>query len=123
MVALILTVFVYIAAPALIRGMMDQESILLHGTLMLRWQVLTMVFVAINMLVTIICQSTGKILPSFILSISRQGIVFVVVLLIASNLFGYHGVIRSQAIADIITAAMSMVIFVKVFGSYLKKEA
>ncbi|MBQ9023372.1 MAG: MATE family efflux transporter [Eubacterium sp.] len=114
-IAVILTVFVYIAAPALIRGMLDQESILMHGTLMLRWQVLTMAFVAITMLTTIICQSTGKILSSFILSISRQGFVFVIVLLIASNLFGYHGVICSQAIADIITAGMSIGIFLKVF--------
>ncbi len=121
-IAAILTVLVYIAAPALIRGMMDQESIIMHGTLMLRWQVLTMIFVAVNTLITIICQSTGKIIPSFIMSISRQGFVFVIVLLITSNLFGYGGIIRSQAIADIISAAMAVVIFAKVFGSYLKTD-
>ncbi len=123
-IAAILTVFVYIAAPALVSGMMDQESIVAHGTLMLRWQVLTMVFVAITMLITIICQSTGKILPSFLLSISRQGFVFVAVLLIASQLFGYDGVIRAQAVADIISSAMAVVIFMKAFvGSPSERKA
>ena len=110
-IAAVLTVLVYIAAPVLIRGMMDQESILAHGILMLRWQVLTMAFVAVTMLITIICQSTGKIIPSFILSISRQGFIFVIVLLITSALFGYDGVIRAQAVADVISAAMAVVIF------------
>ncbi len=123
-IAAILTVFVYIAAPALVSGMMDQESIVAHGTLMLRWQVLTMVFVAITMLITIICQSTGKILPSFLLSISRQGFVFVAVLLLASQLFGYDGVIRAQAVADIISSAMAVVIFMKAFvGSPSERKA
>ena len=123
-IAAILTVFVYIAAPALVSGMMDQESIVAHGTLMLRWQLLTMVFVAITMLITIICQSTGKILPSFLLSISRQGFVFVAVLLIASQLFGYDGVIRAQAVADIISSAMAVVIFMKVYaGSSFGRKA
>lgn len=122
-IAAILTVFVYIAAPALVSGMMDQQSIVAHGTLMLRWQVLTMVFVAITMLITIICQSTGKILPSFLLSISRQGFVFVAVLLIASQLFGYNGVIRAQAVADVISSAMAVVIFMKAFaGSTSRKK-
>ncbi len=120
--SVVMTVVVYIAAPALIAGMMNQESILQHGVAMLRWQVLTMVFVAVTMLITIICQSSGKVLPSFILSISRQGFVFVIVLLIASKAAGYDGVIRSQAISDIISAVMAVFLFLKVFRGWLKDQ-
>lgn len=49
---------------------MKNESIIGDVTVMLRWQVITMVFVEIILLMTIIFQSTGKVAGSFILSVS-----------------------------------------------------
>ena len=78
---------------------------------MLRWQVITMVFVGIILLMTIIFQSMGKAVGSFILSISRQGVVFLIVLLIAYHTVGYMGIIISQAIADFFTVIIAAVLF------------
>jgi multidrug efflux pump len=117
-IALILTAFVCLAAPLLMRAFMKDPQIVSDGTYMLRWQVITMVFVGVIMLFTIIFQSFGKALGSFILSISRQGIVFLVVLLIAKEADGYNGIVVSQAIADLITAIIAAVLFVL----QLKKE-
>lgn len=79
--------------------------------LMLRLQALSLVLVAVVMFMTILAQSTGQVLYSLVLSISRQGVVFVLVLLVASQLAGYHGVIASQTIADLLTAVMAVVIY------------
>ncbi len=110
-IAVILSAAVCLAAPALMRCFMSDESIIREGTLMLRWQVITMVFVGIIILMTIIFQSMGKAVGSFILSISRQGVVFLIVLLIAYHTVGYMGIIISQAIADFFTVIIAAVLF------------
>lgn len=112
-VALGLSALVFIAAPLLMRSFMDNDAIVQAGTVMLRWQVSSMVFVGMVLLFTIIFQSSGKVLGSFLLSISRQGVVFLVVILIAYNLLGYYGVVMSQAIADLITAIFAATLFMK----------
>lgn len=106
--ALILTSAVFILSGVLMQTFIDNESIVREGTLMLRWQVISMVFVGIVLLITIIFQSAGKVMGSFILSISRQGVVFLAVLLIAVRFAGYTGIIAAQAISDIISAILAL---------------
>ena len=57
---------------------------------------------------------SGKIIPSFLLSISRQGVVFLVVLLIFSALFGYNGILMAQAIADVLSAVLAMFLLYRI---------
>lgn len=109
--AVFLTAIVFLAAPFLMKCFMKNESIISDGTIMLRWQVITMVLVGFILLMTIICQSMGKVAGSFILSSSRQGTVFLVVLVAAYNILGYMGIILSQAIADILTAMIAAALF------------
>lgn len=77
-----------------------------------------MVFVGIILLITIIFQSAGKALGSFLLSISRQGVIFLVVLMVAVRVAGYSGILASQAIADVITAVFALILC----RTLLKKE-
>lgn len=109
--ALALTAVIYIFAPQLMRIFMDNASIIADGTIMLRLQVISMVCVGITLLLTIMFQSTGKMVGSFILSISRQGILFIIILFVAYNILGYSGVIASQAISDVLTAIIAVVLY------------
>jgi len=110
-IGLILTIGIYIFAPTLMKCFIDTPSIVQDGTVMLRYLVITMVCVGIVLLITIVFQSTGKSLASLILSIRRQGIVFLVVLMTMYRLIGYTGIIVSQAISDIITAVIAVILF------------
>ena len=92
---------------------MSNETIVADGTIMLRWQVISTLFVGIILLLTILFQSTGKVAGSFILSISRQGVVFLLVLIIAYHTVGYMGILVSQAIADVFTAVLAGILFYK----------
>ena len=111
--AVFLSVVIILFAPNLMRCFMQNDSIISDGTLMLRWQVSTMVFVGIILLMTIVFQSLGKVVGSFILSISRQGIIFLIVLAVAYYTAGYMGIVVSQAIADAITAVIAVILFRK----------
>ena len=111
--ALALSAVVFALAPLLMRIFIDNENIIADGAVMLRMQVVSMVFVGIVLLITIVFQATGKAIGSSILSVSRQGVVFMVVLFIASNFFGYTGVLLSQAVADFLSALIAVVLFKK----------
>lgn len=109
--AMVLSAAVFMAASPLIRFFMDDPQIVKSGSLMLRLQVVTMTFAGIVLLLTLIFQSAGKIGISFLLSVSRQGILFLIVLAIASNVWGYYGVLASQAIADMISMLLAGTLF------------
>ena len=111
--ALALSAVVFILAKPFMRIFMDNETIIADGALMLRLQVVSMVFVGVVLLMTILFQATGKAVGSSILSVSRQGIVFMVVLFVAANLFGCTGVLFSQAVADFLSAILAVVLFKK----------
>ena len=109
--ALALTAGICLAAPALMRLFMDNDSIVRDGVVMLRWQVVTMVFVGVVLLLSILFQSTGKAAASFVLSVSRQGVVFALALVAARALAGYTGILAAQAIADALTALLAAGLF------------
>lgn len=109
--AVILTLILSLAAPSLISFFIEDTSIVEIGTHMLRMQLISMICVSIVLIATCTFQSTGKAFGAFLLSISRQGITFAIVIFIADKLLGYEGIIISQAIADTITAILAGILF------------
>ena len=112
-VALLLTVILMIFARPMIGLFLKDSSVITAGTAMLRWQIISMVLVGAITLVTVCFQSAGKAKEALIGSLSRQGVVFLIVILIAGNLLGYTGIILSQAIADVISFVILGILFLK----------
>lgn len=90
------------------RLFVQDSALVATGAEMLRWQAATAVFAGIVLLLTVLFQATGKIVPAFLLSISRQGIVFIVMLVVCVRLFAYNGVIMAQAVADVLSAILAL---------------
>lgn len=114
LVALVLSAAVFAGAGPLLRCFMNNDAIVASGTVMLRCQVATMICVGFVLLMTIVFQSMGKAGASFLLSISRQGVLFVAVLLVGYRLAGYSGILLAQAGADLLTLALALFLFVRV---------
>lgn len=122
-VAVVLTVLIIVSSPFLMGIFMDAENIIKDGAFMLRAQVITMPLVALVLLFTIIFQSAGKVVGSFVLSISRQGVIFFIVLVIGNIFAGYIGVVATQAVSDIITSLIAVILFrVQLSGTFRWKS-
>ena len=104
--ALALSAILWLAAPVLLRLFVSDSAIIEAGVPMMRMQMLSMVCVAAVLVSTVLFQSLGNAPSAFALSASRQGVIFVPVLLAASRLGGYTGVIASQPMADLLTACL-----------------
>ena len=112
-VAIALTAVLSLAAPALLGIFMQDASIVSTGVAMLRMQQIGMIFMAVVLVTTCTFQSAGKAWGAFLLSVSRQGVLFAIVILLASGMFGYSGVLLSQAVSDILTAGLAVGLFWK----------
>lgn len=118
--AAILTVIMCVFAPSIIRVFMDEPDIITNGAMMLRYQQIGMVFMAVTLISTCVCQAVGDASGALILSISRQGVCYAIALFILSHTLGYHGVLISQACADVVTALMAAGIIWKLIGGKQK---
>ena len=105
-----MTGLVVLAAEPLLRLITPDDLLVSTGIPMLRWQAAGSVFAGIVMLSTCLCQASGRALPALILSLSRQGVVFLIVLLIAAACFGYQGILVSQCAADVLSAILALCI-------------
>ena len=99
-----------LAVPAMIGLFMQDASIIEIGVPMLRMQQMGMVFTAVVLVTTCTFQSAGKAVGAFLLSVSRQGLVFAAVLFIASKTFAYSGVLMAQAVSDLLTAILAVIL-------------
>lgn len=106
--SLVLTAALCLLASPLMGAFIKDTAMIATGAGMLRWQAASTVFAGIVLLLTVLFQAVGKVGPSFVLSISRQGVVFVLALLVCVKLFAYNGVLMGQAVADVVSALIAL---------------
>lgn len=106
--SLVLTAFLCLASTPLMGLFVQGADLISTGSEMLRWQAAATVCAGIVLLLTVLFQATGKIVPAFLLSVSRQGAVFLVVLVVCVKMFSYHGVLMAQAAADVLSAILAL---------------
>ena len=106
----LLTILMVIAREPIIRAFIDdamvvEASIGIMIALQISGPVIGILFLNINTL-----QGMGKALPSLLLTLCRQGLVFVPLVFTLNAIFGLNGVIYSQSVADYFSIAISSAI-------------
>lgn len=109
--AVVCAVVLMLAARPVLRLFMNQPAIVTMGSQMLRALLLTTPFVGAILVFTTVFQSTGQSLGALVMSISRQGVIFAVVMLVLPRLMGFNGVIWAQAAADVLTFLVGLVLY------------
>lgn len=92
---------------------MNQPSIVSAGSYMLIATIITTPFVGILLVYTTVFQSIGNAWGAFVMAITRQGIIYFIVLEILKSTLGYHGIVWSQALSDILTWIIGYFMFKK----------
>ena len=92
----------------------DNEQILSETPDAMRWVFAATPIVAIQLIGSAYFQAIGKAIPAFLLTISRQGLVFIPLILILPGIYGEIGVWVSFPLADIISTVIT--------GYFLNRE-
>lgn len=120
-IAVLISGIMSLAAPWLLRMFIADDHIVAIGVPMLRMLQIGMIFMAVVLVTTVTFQAAGKAWGAFLLSVSRQGVIFAIVIFTASRLFGYNGVLMSQPVADVFTALLAVVLFMRsIYGEVVK---
>lgn len=118
----VLTLLMIVAREGIIRAFINDPAVVDAGiemmiALQISGPVIGILFLCINTL-----QGMGKALPSLILTVCRQGLVFVPLVIILNALFGLDGVIFAQGTADYISIVISVLICLVVFKNMHHRE-
>ena len=98
---------IFAGAPFLMGRFLDDAQVIESGVRMLRFMQLSSVLVGIPLVATCVCQAVGHASGALALSLSRQGILFVISILILRSLFGLTGILLAQPAADLLTGALA----------------
>ena len=104
---------VFLLAPSIMELFIDNAVIVYDGTLMLRCFIPGMVFCAVVLLFTCLFQASGKAWQALLMSLSRQGVLFMAVFLTATAVAGYSGFLIAQLTADVLSAGLALLLYKK----------
>ena len=113
----VLTILMVLTRQTLIQLFIDDVDVIAYGiqmvvALQISGPVIGILFLCINTI-----QGMGKALPSLILTVCRQGLVFIPMIYALDRLFGLNGVIYAQSVSDFISIILSVCICLKIFKS------
>ena len=96
-------------APQIISIFRSEDPVLVDiGSQALRWQCAVFPLVTLGTATNMLFQNIRMPFRSTLLSIGRQGLFFIPAILILPTLYGLHGVIMTQAVADVCTFFLSI---------------
>ena len=118
----VLTILMVVARSSIIHAFIDDADVVGQGiTMMIALQisgpVIGILFLGINTL-----QGMGKAVPSLVLTICRQGVVFIPSVFILNKVFALNGVIYAQAVADYVSIIIATLLCLGIFRTLGKVE-
>lgn len=107
----------YIFAPQLIKLFRDDPDVIAYGILALQFQCVTLPLQGWVVMSTMMEQSMGRTIPATFLSVARQGLFFIPLVLLLSHFFQMLGVQITQSAADFLTFLCAIPIQISVLKS------
>ena len=97
-----------LGAPAFVAVMTDNAQIQLYGTYILRAVASTAPLLAVFFLAKTTLQAMGRAIEPLVLSVSRQGLIFMPTVVLCDRWFGLTGIVWAQPVADIFSVTMGI---------------
>lgn len=101
----------------------DDSEVIRIGTTALRFQCTTLVLNGWIIMNNMMTQTMGKTFYASLLASARQGLFFIPILLVLPRIFGLLGIQTAQAMADVFTMVLSLVVYRLVMKDLKKEEA
>ncbi|WP_317853691.1 MATE family efflux transporter [Chakrabartyella piscis] len=100
----------FVTAETIVSVFINDAEVIAYGTIMLRAQAVSGCLLGIMFVSMSTLQSMGKAMASLVLSVSRQGLLFIPTIFIVNYLFGLDGLIWAQPVADCISIVVAIIL-------------
>ena len=119
---MLLTLFMIIARKTMIQVFINDAEVVSYGIRMVVALQLSAPFIGILFLCINTIQGMGKALPSLVLTVCRQGLIFIPLIFILNAMLGLNGVIYAQPAADYLSILVGIMICMHLFRSMEHRE-
>ncbi|MCR5724917.1 MAG: MATE family efflux transporter [Treponema sp.] len=119
----VLTAVYFVSTRNIVSIFIRDEAVIDMGVKMLRALMLSGPFIGIMFVFNFSFQAMGKALASLMLAVSRQGFIFLPMILAMRVIFGLDGVIFAQPVADLCSVFMAFCMFLSMNKGFKKLEA
>lgn len=116
-IGIIFTVLFFFTGGSAIKLFIDDPNVVDLGTGFIRTIIISIPFLGVQFVLANSFLAMGKGKQSLILSISRQGLLYIPILVLSNYLIGLRGIVIAQPIADITTTVLAIFLF----GRIIKK--
>ena len=110
-------------APEIVSVFTQSPFVMDLGPQAMRMNTIVFPFIGFTILMVMTCQSLNRPLSALILSIGRQGIVMIPVLILLANFFGLQGIVMTPVVSELIAVAISIGMAVYIFRQIAKEHA
>ena len=107
-------ILLYVFSELLIKTMSNDNEVILGGSEILRMQCITLPLLGYFAISSMLMQNIGQYFWASIISISRQGIFYIPLLYILSNIFGKFGIYLLQPVADVLSFGLAVIVVSKI---------
>ena len=107
-------ILLYVFSELFIKTMSNDNEVILVGSEILRMQCITMSLLGYFAISSMLMQNIGQYFWASIISISRQGIFYIPLLYILSNIFGEFGIYLLQPVADVLSFGLAVIVVRKI---------
>ena len=111
---IIAAILLYVFSEPLIKTMSNDNEVILVGVEILRMQCITMPLLGYFAISSMLMQNIGQYFWASIISISRQGIFYIPLLYILSNILGQFGIYLLQPVADVLSFGLAVIVVRKI---------
>lgn len=119
----ILTVLCYVGSGPIVRAFIDDAEVYSYGVQFVRAVMVSGPVIGIMFVMNNALQAMGAALPSLILSIARQGFVYIPVLLILNAIFGIDGAAYTQPVTDVFAILLACTAYMLVLRKHERRIA
>ncbi|WP_319496099.1 MATE family efflux transporter [uncultured Cohaesibacter sp.] len=118
----VLTFVSWLGSGYIVKAFIEDQAVYDQGVrfvraLLLTGPVIGIMFIYINTL-----QAMGAAKESLVLSVSRQGFIFIPMIFVLNHLFGLSGVVYAQPVADVMAILISVALVYPHLAKYLPKH-
>lgn len=104
----------FITGQSLVRLFLEDLNVIKLGDHFIKVIIISLPVLGVLMLITVTFQAIGAARPALILSIARQGFIFLPVIIIGNHFFGLEGIVFAQPLSDIGAVILSLYLFKRI---------
>lgn len=111
--SVVMTVICYLFTNQIVNVFLTETSAFAYGVRFARILLTTSAFFGVFYVLTNALQAMGAAVPSLIINLSRQGIIYIPALYLLHSFLGANGLIWAQPAADILSIVLAVTLYIK----------